>query len=191
MRRDRRNVPPPSVYKHFRQLPLPPERENPILDTVADWAKLACFVVVGFVCLPAHAEVYRVQLPPGAEHVEWSAGGVGWDVEVSYDPNSCELSCTYRRSHNALGEMPLLPPVTIVRFHTGPKESTITRIDPAGVASPTLAVLPAGAGQDCSESKWAAVPSVQPQAAVWGAASRRPIRECAERYRAPLITLRI
>jgi hypothetical protein len=156
---------------------------------VAGWSKLA---LLALVCLPASAEVYRLSAPQGVERIEWSAAGIGWDVDVAYDPDTCEVYCTYRRTHDALGAMPLLQPVTTVRFYTGPMEPSVVVIDPAGLSSPALDEGPAPlAAGGCMVSKRLAFAPAESRLTVQAEVSHCPIVLRAGRRAVRILTLRI
>jgi hypothetical protein len=146
-------------------------------------AKLLLAVLV---CLPAFAQTYRVRAPEGVDRVEWSAAAPGWDVEVTYDSETCEVLCIYRRSRDVLGRMPLLPPPTKVRLFVGPLEPTMVVVDPAGVESPVLSDVPAHlADESCMAVKR---PDRQPDVAVASVPIQHHTAKTTLLSRAPRIT---
>lgn len=141
--------------------------------------------------LPAMAHEYRVAVPRDAARVTWSGGGLGWDVEVTYDPEACVVYCTYRRSRDLPGKLPLLPPAVTIRIGEGPMEPRVVVVDPAGVASPGFAGDETPPRVDASTGgkrlslhttaghvvRWAIAPPVTLQSrAEWRAAPIFPLR---------------
>ena len=81
----------------------------------------------------------------------------GWEVEVTVDEETCEISCDYRLRRDRFGRAPvtdlLLPPAIDIRIYTdGVSLPTTVTIDPAhtrepvlrsgGLATPDEALLP-------------------------------------------------
>ncbi len=108
----------------------------------------------------ASASEVRISVP-GATRVEAPAATRfgNWEVEVSFDPVLCEISCVYRLRADRYGRAPvadlLLPPAMDLRVGFGDGSTTLT-IDPAHTRDPRVgahsapledaAALPVGHG---------------------------------------------
>jgi hypothetical protein len=88
-------------------------------------------------CLPAKAEIYSRHLP-AASRVEASVSHTaGWDVSVTFDAETCEVFCEYRRKDGGLHLFPA--PVTELRVYTdGASRPLLVIVDPAGTRQRVL-----------------------------------------------------
>jgi hypothetical protein len=75
---------------------------------------------------------------PGASQVEARVSHTaGWDVTVTFDAETCEIHCQYRRKERGLHLF--LAPVTELQVYTdGAANPLRVIIDPAGVRTPVL-----------------------------------------------------
>jgi hypothetical protein len=76
-----------------------------------------------------------------------------WEVEVSVDPETCEISCEYRLRRDRFGRAPLtdflLPPAIDVRIYTdGASQPETVTFDPAHTREPALHAGPETAVDD-------------------------------------------
>lgn len=67
----------------------------------------------------------------------------GWEVEVTVDEETCEISCDYRLRRDRFGRAPvtdlLLPPAIEIRVYTdGASLPTTVTVDPAHTREPVL-----------------------------------------------------
>jgi hypothetical protein len=119
---------------------------------VASWRKF-CFPVwaAWFVCLPSTlqafpgdgSQVYTIALPASTAptKIEFEVSYLGgWEVTVAFDPEHCQLHCTYRKTRQEA----LLKPITSIRIYAGPAAKPTTLIvNPAGLGLPAAAGLTA------------------------------------------------
>jgi hypothetical protein len=66
-----------------------------------------------------------------------------WEIEVSVDPETCEISCEYRLRRDRFGRAPvtdfLMPPAVDVRIYTdGARQAATVTFDPAHTREPVL-----------------------------------------------------
>jgi hypothetical protein len=78
----------------------------------------------------------RVEAPPVTQFG-------GWEVEVTVDEETCEISCDYRLRRDRFGRAPvtdlLLPPAIDIRiYRDGASLPTTVTIDPAHTREPVL-----------------------------------------------------
>jgi hypothetical protein len=76
-----------------------------------------------------------------------------WEIEVSVDPETCEISCEYRLRRDRFGRAPLtdflLPPAVDVRIYTdGASQPGTVTFDPAHTREPALNAGPEAAVDD-------------------------------------------
>jgi hypothetical protein len=76
-----------------------------------------------------------------------------WEIEVSIDPDTCEVSCDYRLRRDRFGRAPvtdfLLPPAVDVRVYTDGASKPITvTFDPAHTREPSLSAGDQMTGDD-------------------------------------------
>ena len=83
--------------------------------------------------------LYKLRLPHSAAKVEWSSAQVGnWEVTVTVDPATCELSCAYRLKRHSVAANLLAPPAVVFRIYSdGVSAPSTVTVDPAGLTSPT------------------------------------------------------
>jgi hypothetical protein len=67
-----------------------------------------------------------------------------WEVEVSVDRETCEISCVYRLRRDRFGRLPvsdfLLPPAVDIRIYSdGASNPTTLTVDPAHTREPSAA----------------------------------------------------
>lgn len=91
-------------------------------------------------CLPAaraESRLYSVRVPRATRVEAKVSHQLGWDVAVSFDPHTCEISCEYRRK----GDWSLLlpPAVELVIYTDDGRRLLTTTVDPAGTRLPQLA----------------------------------------------------
>jgi hypothetical protein len=138
--------------------------------------QLALLMCAGVLCASAADHSYTVRVPASSRveaHVEATAD---WDVTVTFDPATCEVSCQYRQK--ARGLHLFLPPVTELRvYRDGVTNPRIYIVDPAGRRLPRLTrvFVP---GSDLPFVAGKGLPVCAPQASVQGlaAASQIPRR---------------
>jgi hypothetical protein len=76
-----------------------------------------------------------------------------WEIEVSVDPDTCEISCEYRLRRDRFGRAPLtdflLPPAVDVRIYIdGATRPTTVTFDPAHTREPSLSAARQAAVDD-------------------------------------------
>ena len=94
-----------------------------------------------------------------------------WEIEVSVDPETCEISCEYRLRRDRFGRAPLtdflLPPAVDVRIYTdGASQPATVTFDPAHTREPSLNAGPTAGGDDAL-LPGARVDLKPPDAASW------------------------
>jgi hypothetical protein len=120
---------------------------DPILDSVEGVRHLGFLIAAGvLLALPSAAAepgplVYSTRVPAASRVEATVAHTVDWDVSVSFDPETCEVVCEYRRKEH--GFHLFLPPVTELRIYTdGAVKPSLTSIDPAGTRLPAATPAP-------------------------------------------------
>jgi hypothetical protein len=88
--------------------------------------------------------IYRFRIANRAAKVEYTSAAVGnWDVQVTVDPVTCQITCSYRLKRNSPAAHLLAPPVVVVRVYSNfvslPDAMTI---DPAGLDVPSAVGKP-------------------------------------------------
>ena len=109
---------------------------NSILDSVGGLRHLGLWSLLCLLLsLPAKAEIYSMHVPAAARVEARVSHTAGWDVSITFDAETCQVFCEYRRKDGALHLF--LAPVTELHVYTDDGASPLLLIvDPAGTRQP-------------------------------------------------------